>query len=70
MIEHDACHCSEVAERSARRAVYAHRGAQAVLERLSDHPAGSGQGQGSARRYPNVGLKLWRGTTDGTGTIG
>jgi len=28
MVGHDACHYSEVAERSARRALYAHRGAQ------------------------------------------
>ena len=39
MVRHDVCHHSKVAERSARRAVYAHRGAQVVLERLSDHSA-------------------------------
>ena len=33
MVRHDGCHYSEVDERSVRRAVYAHRGAQAVLER-------------------------------------
>ena len=37
MARHDVCHYSEVDERSARRAVYAHRGAQAVLKRPSEH---------------------------------
>ena len=37
MARHDICdHCG-VDERSARRSVYAHRGAQAVLERPSGH---------------------------------
>ena len=39
IVRHDVCHYSKVAERSARRAVYAHRGAQVVLERPSDHSA-------------------------------
>ena len=37
MVKHDVCHYSEVDERSARLAVYAHRGAQAVLKRPSEH---------------------------------
>ena len=37
MVGRDVCHYCEVAERSVRRAVHAHRGAQAVLERPSEH---------------------------------
>ena len=38
-VRQDVCHYSKVAERSARREVYAYRGAQPVLERPSDHSA-------------------------------
>ena len=37
MVRHNVYRYCEVDERSARRSVYAHRGAQAVLKRPSEH---------------------------------
>ena len=44
--------------------------ASRILVAICVSTFGSGQGQGAAASYPNVGSEFLRGTTDGKGTIG